>query len=128
VPIAGRAATALDRYLRTARPELMRDARQAALFLTRLGTRLSQSLLDLLVRKHARAAGIPRPVSPHVLRHTCATHLLRGGADVRHVQELLGHSSLQTTALYTRVNVADLRQILARCHPRERAWVRSQGR
>ena len=70
------------------------------------------------MRRHARAAGIA--ASPHALRHACATHLLRGGADVRHVQELLGHASLQTTARYTRVDVEDLRQVLDRCHPRER--------
>jgi integrase/recombinase XerC len=60
------------------------------------------------------------PVSPHVLRHTCATHLLKGGADVRHVQQLLGHRRLDTTALYTRVDISDLQAVVRRAHPRER--------
>ena len=78
-------------------------------------------MLDIIVRKHGQAAGIPRRISAHVLRHSCATHLLKGGADVRHVQELLGHESLQSTQLYTRVGVEDLRAVLARAHPRERS-------
>jgi len=84
-------------------------------------TRGPDTLLDLVVRRRPWAAGLPRPVSPHVVRHSCATHLLRGGAGVRQVQELLGHRSLQTTALYTRVEVEDLRAVIRRCHPRERA-------
>ena len=122
VPVPGRARQALDVYLTGVRPELMKDPGEGALFLTTRGTRVSQSLLDLVVRRRARAAGLPRPVSPHVLRHSCATHLLRGGAGVRQVQELLGRRSLQTTALYTRVEVEDLRAVIRRCHPRERAW------
>jgi integrase/recombinase XerD len=122
VPLPGRAKDALDVYLCRARPELLKTAGEDALFLTTHGNRMSESLLDLVVRRRARSAGLRRPVSPHVLRHSCATHLLRGGADVRQVQELLGHQSLQTTALYTRVDVEDLQAAIRRCHPRERAW------
>jgi integrase/recombinase XerD len=75
----------------------------------------------MLIRKHATAAALAGPVSAHVLRHSCATHLLKGGADVRHVQQLLGHSSLDVTARYTRVAVTDLKDVLRRSHPRERA-------
>ena len=75
-----------------------------------------------------RAAGIPAPVTPHGLRHGCATHLLQGGADVRHVQQLLGHKSLDTTAIYTHVQPQDLAQAVAKAHPRERAWRRRQSR
>jgi integrase/recombinase XerD len=121
VPIAGRALLALDVYLREARPELSKNPREGALFLTRFGTRLGRTMLDIIVWKHGKAAGIPRRISSHVLRHSCATHLLKGGADVRHVQELLGHKSLQSTQLYTRVGVEDLRAVLARAHPRERS-------
>ena len=70
----------------------------------------------------ARAAGIPARVSPHTLRHSFAAHLIQGGADVRHVQELLGHSSLSSTAIYTRVAVADLRGVTRMSHPRETTW------
>ena len=121
VPVAGRAVLALDVYLRDGRPELSKNPRESALFLTRFGTRLGRTMLDLIVWKHGQAAGIPRPISSHVLRHSCATHLLKGGGDVRHVQELLGHKSLQSTQLYTRVGVEDLRAVLARAHPREQS-------
>lgn len=120
VPVTGRALAALDAYLGEARRDLVKNAREGALFLTRFGTRIGKSMLDLIVRTHGKTARIPRPVSPHVLRHSCATHLLKGGADVRHVQELLGHKSLQSSQLYTRVGVEDLRAMLARAHPRER--------
>ena len=115
VPVPGRAAAALDTYLAEARPELVKRVDQA-LFISRHGGRLSLVGLWAIVRRHGRAIGLD--VSPHALRHTCATHLLRGGASIRHVQELLGHRSLATTALYTRVAIEDLREVLARAHPR----------
>jgi integrase/recombinase XerD len=115
VPVEGRAALALDTYLAEARPVLAKRV-DAALFLSRHGGRLSLGGLRAIVQRHGRAIGVD--VSPHALRHTCATHLLRGGANIRHVQELVGHRSLATTALYTRVAIEDLRQVLARAHPR----------
>jgi len=115
VPVEGRAAVALVVYLTDSRPELVKRL-DAALFLSRDGGRLSMEGLRAVVRRHGETIGVH--VSPHMLRHTCATHLLRGGADIRHVQELLGHRSLATTALYTRVAIEDLRQVLARAHPR----------
>lgn len=115
VPVPGRAALALDTYLIEARPELVKRL-DGALFISRHGARLSLVGLRAVVQRHGRAMGVA--VSPHALRHTCATHLLRGGADIRHVQELLGHRCLATTALYTRVAIEDLRQVLARAHPR----------
>jgi integrase/recombinase XerD len=127
VPVPGRAASALDVYLRDVRPLFHKNPRETALFLTCFGTRPGKSILDLIVRQHGRAARIARPISPHALRHACATHLLQGGASVRHVQELLGHKSLQTTAIYTRVALRDLAQILARAHPRERPWRKAPG-
>lgn len=122
VPVTRRAAIALDVYMRDARPELSRSPRELALFLSKTGRRFGATSLDVLLRRHAQAARIAGALSAHVLRHTCATHLLQRGADVRHVQELLGHKSLQTTARYTRVSVRDLAQVLARAHPRERSW------
>lgn len=120
VPVLGQAAAALDDYLAVARPELVKHAAEAALFLSSLGRRLSTAGLALVVERHAKVAGVR--AHPHALRHACATHLLRGGADVRQVQELLGHRSLATTQLYTRVGVEDLRDVMMRTHPRERSW------
>lgn len=122
VPVMGRAAAALDAYLRESRPELLRDPREPALFLTTWGRRLTVQRVQDLVRSHARAAGLDLRVTPHTLRHGCATHLLQNGADVRHVQKLLGHASVQTTAIYTKVTTTDLARVVARAHPRERTW------
>ena len=102
-------------YLADARPELLKRM-DPALFVSRLGRRLSLVGLRAAVQRHGRSIGIR--VSPHALRHTCATHLLRGGADIRHIQKLLGHRRLTTTALYTRVASEDLRQVFAQAHPR----------
>ena len=96
----------------------MRDPKEPALFLQRHGTRLSSVTIALLVSAYGRAVGVK--VSPHGLRHACATHLLKRGADIRHVQQILGHRDIQTTALYTRVAIEDLRQAVERAHPRER--------
>ena len=96
----------------------MRDAKEPALFLQRYGTRLSTVMIGLLVSAYGRAIEVK--IAPHGLRHACATHLLRHGADIRHVQRLLGHRDIQTTARYTGVSIDDLRQVLARAHPRER--------
>jgi len=128
VPLPARAALALDAYLRDARPLLLKRPGEQALFLTAWwGKRLSEVSLNFLLRRHARAAGIPA-VHPHALRHTCATHLLRGGADIRHVQEILGHRHVRTTAVYTRVQIEDLREVLRCCHPREKTSKRRSCR
>jgi len=118
VPVMGRAAVALRWYLQHSRPELLRRV-EPALFLSRLGRRISTVCLARLVKAHGRAVGLE--ISTHSLRHACATQLLRGGADIRHVQVLLGHRQLESTAIYTRVDIADLRRVLRRAHPRERA-------
>jgi integrase/recombinase XerD len=115
VPVEGRAALALANYLAYSRPALVKRA-DPALFVSRHGGRLSLVGLRAVVRRHGRTIGVP--VSPHALRHTCATHLLRGGADIRHIQQLLGHRCVSTTALYARVTTDDLRRVLARAHPR----------
>lgn len=120
VPLTGRAGLALGVYLEDVRPDLVKDAREPALFLSKYGWRLSQTQLQTIVVTHAKAARIPGRVTPHALRHACATHLLEGGADVRHVQEILGHRCLETTALYTQVQVKALAKVIERSHPRER--------
>jgi site-specific recombinase XerD len=118
VPLSGRAVVALADYLRMNRPGLVQDPWERALFLSERGGRLCPSALARMVSKAARHAGLD--LSPHSLRHACATHLLKGGADVRLIQKLLGHKKLGTTSLYTQVTVLDLRDAVARAHPRER--------
>jgi integrase/recombinase XerD len=121
LPLPGRAAAALDLYLTDSRPRLVRGAAEPALFVSRDGRRLKPISVQFVVWWHAKRAGIRTRIGPHMLRHACATHLLRGGADVRHIQELLGHERLETTEVYTRVEIADLKDALARAHPRQRA-------
>lgn len=118
VPVVGRAAAALAPYLGVARSELLRDPRETTLFLSRSGRRLGTAGLRRIVKVSAKAARIGCRVTTHGLRHTCATQLVRGGGDIRYVQEILGHRSVQTTAIYTRVAIEDLRRVIARCHPR----------
>lgn len=127
LPVPAQAAKALERYLQEARPLLVRDPRIGYLFLSVRGRRLSQTALSEAIYGYGKEAGIPWRVSPHILRHTCATHLIRGGADVRHVQKLLGHEYLDTTAIYTRVAVKDLREVVEKRHPRDQAaWKRGK--
>ena len=122
VPVGSFAREAIDAYLVRGRPELVSASTPAgALFLNSRGGRLSrQSAWAVLVRA-AERAGVTRDVSPHTLRHSFATHLLEGGADVRVVQELLGHASVTTTQVYTQVTVDNLREVFASAHPRARA-------
>ena len=121
VPVGSYALAAVDAYLVRGRPELVSTGKGTpALFLNARGGRLSrQSAWSVLVRA-AERAGVTRDVSPHTLRHSFATHLLDGGADVRVVQELLGHASVTTTQVYTLVTVDSLREVFASAHPRAR--------
>jgi integrase/recombinase XerD len=122
VPIGSYAAAALDAYLVRARPALAAAGRgTAATFLNARGGRLSRQSAWTILRRSAEAAGLDATrVSPHTLRHSYATHLLDGGADVRVVQELLGHASVTTTQVYTLVTVERLREVYALAHPRAR--------
>ena len=121
VPIGSYAAEAVDAYLVRGRPELATAATPAgALFLNSRGGRLSRQSAWAVLVKAAERAGVTRDVSPHTLRHSFATHLLDGGADVRVVQELLGHASVTTTQVYTLVTVDNLREVFATAHPRAR--------
>jgi integrase/recombinase XerD len=119
VPIGRPALTALDAYLVRARPVLAARGQGApAIFLNSRGTRLSRQSAWNALKCAADRAGIAADVSPHVLRHSFATHLLEGGADVRVVQELLGHASVTTTQVYTLITVNTLREVYATAHPR----------
>ncbi|KUI03625.1 recombinase XerD [Mycolicibacterium acapulense] len=121
VPIGRPAVTALDVYFVRGRPDLARRGRGTpAIFLNARGGRLSRQSAWQVLQDAAERAGITSAVSPHVLRHSFATHLLDGGADVRVVQELLGHASVTTTQIYTMVTVNALREVWAGAHPRAR--------
>jgi integrase/recombinase XerD len=121
VPVGRLAREALSAYLVRGRPALISRG-TPAVFLSARGNRLSRQSAWTILQDAARRAGIdPAVVSPHVLRHSYATHLLDGGADVRVVQELLGHASVTTTQVYTLVTVDRLREVYAAAHPRARA-------
>ena len=113
------AKKALVAYLEKGRPELMRRPSKA-LFLNRYGRRLSGRSVQKLVRRYALRANLPQGVHPHTLRHTFATHLVEGGADLRIVQELLGHASPATTQIYTHVTHTEARRVYMKTHPRAR--------
>jgi integrase/recombinase XerD len=119
VPLGSYAARALDAYLVQVRPELAASGRGTpALFLNSRGGPLSRQSAWMVLRAAAERAGLAAGISPHTLRHSFATHLMDGGADVRVVQELLGHSSVSTTQIYTQVTVDRLREVYSSAHPR----------
>jgi integrase/recombinase XerD len=120
VPIGRHAQHAVGAYLSRARPSLAGQRTRGALFLNTRGGRLSRQACAKLLAVYATRAGIGRRVSPHDLRHSFATHLLEGGADVRVVQELLGHASVATTQIYTLVTKEHLREVYYTAHPRAR--------
>jgi site-specific recombinase XerD len=118
LPVGEPAQRALRRYLETARPALSGREGESALFVSKRGRRLSSSDVRRRLAKWVREAAVAGRVSPHTLRHSFATHMLEGGADLRSIQELLGHSSVSTTQIYTRVEPSRLRREYARAHPR----------
>jgi integrase/recombinase XerD len=119
VPFTGRAVTAVEAYLVDARWEFLRGKRSPAVFLSRGGGRMARIAIGCMIARRGREARLGR-VTAHMLRHSCATHLLEGGASVVHVQRLLGHASINTTAIYTRVSTQELRRVFRRSHPRDR--------
>jgi site-specific recombinase XerD len=124
VPLSRPCAQALSHYLERARPQLLSSRSTGALFLNRYGSRLSGRSVQELVRRYALRAGLTHGVHTHTLRHSFATHLLDGGADLRVVQELLGHASPATTQIYTHVSTAQARKVYMSAHPRA---VRDEG-
>ncbi len=118
LPVGEPAQRALRRYLERARGALAADPREPALFLSKSGRRLSSSDVTRRLGRWVREAALAGGVSPHSLRHSFATHLLEGGADLRTIQELLGHASISTTQIYTRVDAGRLRDAYATTHPR----------
>jgi integrase/recombinase XerD len=118
VPVGGPAFRAIERYLRDVRPALDRGSGEGRVFLNARGRPLRRESVWAVVRTAAARAGITRKVSPHTLRHTFATHLVEGGADLAAVQELLGHADISTTQIYTHLDRTHLRDVHRRYHPR----------
>lgn len=120
IPIHEQAAAALTAYLNDGRPALVRNKPEDALFVNRRGERLTRQGFWLILKQYAKEAGITTAVTPHTLRHSFATHMLRGGAPLRSVQELLGHANISTTQVYTQVANDHVRQVYEKAHPRAR--------
>ncbi len=118
IPVYERAVQAISVYLNKGRIHLLRQTEQKALFLNQRGERLTRQGLWLIVKGYVKEAGIAVPVTPHTLRHSFATHMLRGGADLRNVQELLGHANIATTQVYTQISNERLREVYDEAHPR----------
>jgi integrase/recombinase XerD len=117
VPVGKKAVEAISRYLEMARPKLVTPKSPASVFLTRRGTPFASVTLWLRIKNRVRRAGIARNITPHMLRHSFATHLLEHGADLRVIQELLGHANISTTEIYTHVAGNRLREIHKKFHP-----------
>ncbi|MEI6279773.1 MAG: site-specific tyrosine recombinase [Verrucomicrobiae bacterium] len=118
VPVGAPAASAIRQYLGSARPPLVRRWTGAEIFLSVRGKKLTSQRIWQLIKQYAARAGIETNVYPHLMRHSFATHLLGGGADLRIIQELLGHSDISTTQIYTHVEKSGLRAVLKKFHPR----------
>ena len=118
IPIHERAAVAVDDYIKNARPELARNDSEKAMFLNVRGDRLTRQGLWQILKGYAKAANLQIEVTPHTLRHSFATHMLAGGADLRSVQELLGHANISTTQVYTHLTSEHVRRTYEKSHPR----------
>ena len=118
VPIGEIAARLIEEYIDRARGKLAKGQRSEFLFLSKLGRPMSRVMFWMIVKKHALAAGIRKSITPHTLRHSFATHLLERGADLRSLQEMLGHASIATTEVYTHVTRDHLREVYKEAHPR----------
>jgi len=118
IPVGRKAKEALQKYLAKARPKFLKNKESTALFLTRLGKSMSRQSFWMVIKRYVREARIKKRVTPHTFRHSFATHLLQRGADLRVVQELLGHTDISTTQIYTHIDKERLKQIHQKFHPR----------
>lgn len=118
IPVGRKAVESVRKYLSLARPVLLGNRQSEFLFVSRFGKRISRQTLWKIIKHYARSAGIKKPIRPHILRHSFATHLLERGADLRVVQELLGHANISTTQIYTHINKDRLKSIHKMYHPR----------
>jgi integrase/recombinase XerD len=118
VPIYQQAAKAVENYITHVRPHLVRSDVEQALFVNLRGDRLTRQGLWQILKSYAKSAGLGKQVTPHTLRHSFATHMLSGGADLRSVQELLGHANISTTQIYTHLTSEHIRRTYDKAHPR----------
>jgi integrase/recombinase XerD len=118
IPLGKKAIASIKRYLEISRPRLLKNKTSEFLFVSRFGRKTSRQSFWKMIKKYARSAQIKKPIRPHILRHSFATHLLERGADLRSVQEMLGHSNISTTQIYTHVNKERLKSIHKMFHPR----------
>ena len=124
VPLSKRVCRLVRDYLLIVRPAFVQGKDEGFFILNRFGGKMSTNGIYFTVKRCAKGAGIKKNVSPHTFRHTCATHMLQNGAPIRHIQELLGHESLESTMIYTKVTINDLKAIHAKYHPSESMAVR----
>lgn len=120
VPLGKIACRYVENYVHSVRPHLVKGTDNRILFLSLQGYRMARAVIASVVRKYARKAKLGKTVTAHTLRHTCATQMMRNKANLRHIQELLGHACLTTTQVYTSVTIADLKEAHKKYHPRER--------
>ena len=118
IPIHEHALEALNGYLEEGRPLLVRDHSEQALFVNRRGERLTRQGFWLILKGYAKSANLGKDITPHTLRHSFATHMLRGGMSLRNVQEMLGHANISTTQVYTHLTKEHVREVYERAHPR----------
>ena len=118
LPVGGRAKTLLNDYLIYTRSSFIKNTGSSSVFISRNGKPLTRAMINIILNKWVRASGITKAVSPHTLRHSFATHLLEGGADLRFVQALLGHSDISTTQIYTHLDKHHLKEVYKTHHPR----------
>ena len=126
VPLSERVSELVRNYVLAVRPSFINGKDSAYLILNRWGERMNGNSIYIVVKESARLAKIKKNVTTHTLRHTCATHMSRNGAPVRHIQEMLGHESLESTQIYTRVTINDLKEIHAKYHPSESMDVKTK--
>ena len=118
IPIYPKAVEALETYMERGRVPLLKDAQEKALFVNHRGERLTRQGLWLIIKRYVKQVGMNEMVTPHTLRHSFATHMLNGGADLRNVQKLLGHANISTTQIYTQVSTKHMRHVYDESHPR----------
>jgi integrase/recombinase XerD len=120
VPLTRIAASFLETYIAGIRPQMLGRRQSDGLFISKRGRTISKNAVAGLVEKYAKLARIKKRITPHCWRHTCATHLVKNAANLRHVQEILGHKNLSSTETYLRLTITDLKEAHRKCHPRER--------
>lgn len=119
-PIGKKAKVAVEEYLLKARPKFAKDPRERALFLSQYGTRIRKASLNYIIKRYSEKMRLNKKITPHCLRHSCATHLLQNGAPLAIIQRILGHTRIKTTQIYTRIAPEDLKQAIRKYHPRGR--------